>query len=634
MIKTMRTIFPFLLLSTLILFSCGSDSQKELPPPNILWISAEDIDPAWGCYGDNYASTPNIDRLATDGFIYTRASSTSPICAPARSTLITGMYATSLGTQHLRSDVPIPNDLQILPEILRANGYYTTNNVKTDYNFSAEGRWDDSSNQAHWRNKGEGQPFFSVVNFMITHEGPTNNTDPESVKKDLTLRHDPAKATIPPYFPDTPKMREIMAHAYDLISIFDKGVGDLVQQLKDDGLYDNTIIFVFSDHGFGLPRHKRWLNNSGLHIPLVLHVPKKYRHLVSNLKNQQVDDLVGFVDFAPTVLGLAGISPTPYMEGNNFLGPDAVQNLYNFGFRSRADDCHDMSRSVSDGRYLYIRHYLPQLPYIQNAIIFTQAKQSMEEIYRARNDNTLPYSMEKNFLPKMSIELYDLEEDPYELNNLAMKPEHQERVQSFQKELDQWMVKYRDSGMLNESEYMLRAQESSVYEILRDDTQFDPMKTLDAMNQVGQIDGGSTLKRIQDQDPLIRYWGLIALEYSGLNSSLLLQELENILDDPSPINAIQSAKMLIQFKEDPKAYHTLAKYLQAEEETTVLHAAIALRLLEEKAKPLIPLVKDEIYPNYAGEVWGRYKNWSYPMFIGMALDQARINCGEEIRVRN
>jgi hypothetical protein len=160
------------------------------------------------------------------------------------------------------------------------------------------------------------------------------------------------------------------------------------------------------------------------------------------------------------------------------------------------------------------------------------------------------------------------------------------------------------------------------------------MKTLEAMNLVGQIDGGSTLKRMQDKDPLIRYWGLIALECAGLNSSLLIQELETLLDDPSPINAIQSAKMLIQFKEDPKAYQTLAKYLQAEEETTVLHAAIALRLLEEKAKPLIPLVKDEIYPKYAGEVWGRYKSWSYPMFIGMALDQARINCGEEIQVRN
>ncbi|MCF1749591.1 sulfatase-like hydrolase/transferase [Mariniradius sediminis] len=630
----MRILLPFFLLAALIFFSCNSESQKDLPPPNILWISTEDIDPAWGGYGDEYAATPNIDGLAADGFIFTRASANSPICAPARSTLITGMYATSLGTQHLRSDVPLPNDLKILPEILREHGYYTSNNVKTDYNFSAEGRWDDSSKDAHWRNRKEGQPFFSVVNFMITHEGPTNNDDPESVKKDLKLRHDPAKAPIPPYFPDTPKMREIIAHAYDLISIFDQGVGELVQQLKDDGLYDNTIIFVFSDHGFGLPRHKRWLTNSGLHIPLVLHVPEKYRHLVSNLETQQVDDLVGFVDFAPTVLGLAGIAPSSYMEGNNFLGPNAVKNQYNFGFRSRADDCHEMSRSVSDGRYLYIRHYLPQLPYIQNAIIFTQGKQAMEEIYRARNEKTLPNHMEQYFHPKMTIELYDLEEDPYELNNLAMKPEHQERIGLFQKELDQWMVKHRDSGMLNESEYMLRAKGSSVYEILRDDTQFDPEKTLEAMNLVGQIDGASTLKRMQDQDPLVRYWGLIALEYAGLNSSLLIQELENMLDDPSPINAIQSAKMLIQIKEDPKAYQTLGKYLQAEEETTVLHAAIALRLLEEKAQPLIPLVVDEIYPKYAGEVWGRYKSWSYPMFIGMALDQARINCGEEIRVRN
>ncbi|MFD2200391.1 sulfatase-like hydrolase/transferase [Shivajiella indica] len=618
--------------SFLIFISCSGKNQTTISPPNILWISTEDIDPAWGCYGDKYAHTPNIDQLAAEGFIFTNASANSPICAPARSTLITGMYATSLGTQHLRSEVPLPKDLKILPEILRDHGYYTSNNSKTDYNFSHEGRWDDSSNKAHWSNRAEGQPFFSVINFMITHEGPTNNTDPESLKKDFEFRHDPDKAPIPPYFPNTPKMREIMAHTYDLISIFDKGVGDIIQQLKEDGLFDNTIIFVFSDHGFGLPRHKRWLNNSGLQIPLVLHVPQKYKHLVSNLNSQKVEDLVGFVDFAPTVLELAGIGPSPYMEGKNFLGAKAIKNEYIFGFRSRADDCYDMSRSVFDGRFLYIRNYMPHLPYIQNAVIFNQAKQSMEELFLARENNTLPQTMEQYFHKKPITELYDLQNDPYELNNLAEKPEFQNRIENMQMELNNWMVKHRDSGMLNESEYMIRAKGSSVYECLRNNKSFDPEKTIQAMNQVGTNVDETLIKMLQDNDPNIRYWGLVALEASGLDAAAVTESLYLLLEDPSPINCIMSAKILILANKDPKAYQTLVKYLQNEDEVTVLHAAIALRLLEEKAQPLVPTVKADIFPKYSGNVWGRYKNWSYPMFIGMALDQARINCGEEIDI--
>ncbi|EPR71476.1 Choline-sulfatase [Cyclobacterium qasimii M12-11B] len=217
------------------------NSPKEVDKPNILWISHEDLGPIYGCYGDEYANTPTIDQLAANSIKFTQVYSNAPICAPARSTLITGMYAVSLGTQHLRSAIPVPEQLKILPEVLREAGYYTSNNVKTDYNFSHEGRWDESSKEAHWRNRPEGKPFFSVFNFMITHEGPTNALRPEDTSS-LPTHHDPAKAVLPPHLPDSPKMREIWAHMYDLLEVFDGQVKDLLSQLEEDGLLEETIV--------------------------------------------------------------------------------------------------------------------------------------------------------------------------------------------------------------------------------------------------------------------------------------------------------------------------------------------------------------------------------------------------------
>ena len=625
----------FIMLLWLIgFFGCFSArAQKHPDLPNILWITTEDIDPAWGCYGDEYAWTPNIDKLAAKGHIFTQAFSNSPICAPARSSLITGMYATSLGTQHLRSEVPLPDDLKILPELLREQGYYTANNVKTDYNFSPEGRWDDSSQKAHWKNRPAGKPFFSVFNFTITHEGPTNNFNREQITHGLSQKHDPAKVDLPPYFPDSPEMRRIMAHQYDLITIFDQEVGKLMAQLKEDGLYENTIIFVFSDHGFGLPRHKRWLNNSGLQVPFVLYVPEKYKHLATELTEQKVTDMVGFVDFAPTVLALAGLQASPYMEGINFLGANRQRNEFIYGFRSRADDCYDMSRSVYDGRYLYIRHYMPQMPYFQEAVIFNTDKSSMAELLNQREKGMLPASMEQYFHPKPVVELYDLADDPFELTNLAEEPAHQGRMAELQIHLDQWMIKHKDSGMLNEAEYMESALGSSVYEIMRASENFDPAKVVKVMNRVGKSDNLDEIRSfLESNDPSIRYWGLMALEVYGKGFEKVQPQLVALLSDSSAINAIFSARLLIQNLDYQRAYATLKKHLDAEDEPTVLHAAIAVRLLDKKAEPLISAIKNEIFPKYEGEVWNRYKSWSYPMFIGMALDQVRINCGEEILI--
>ncbi|WP_422082649.1 sulfatase-like hydrolase/transferase [Ulvibacterium sp.] len=624
------------LLSTILLIvfftSCEQEKKEPIDPPNILWISAEDISPAWGCYGDSMATTPNIDALANNGYVFTQAFSNAPICAPARATLITGIYATSTGTQNLRSDIPIPADLKILPQLMSEKGYYTSNNAKTDYNFSPDGKWDDLGREAHWRNREKEQPFFSVFNFGITHEGHANTFVPGDTES-LQEKHNPKDMVVPPYFPDTEEFRSILAHQYDLITVFDQEVGRLIAQLKEDDLLENTIVFIFSDHGFGLPRYKRWLYDTGLRVPFVLYAPEKYKHLVSNLRPGNVDTMVGFVDFAPTVLGLAGGDAPKIMEGRNFLGPNAQNKEYIFGYRDRADDVFDVSRSVFDGRYLYIRNYLPHRPYIQNAQIFNKGKRSYDELFRVKDLGELSEESLKLFKPKAPEELYDLQQDPHELQNLIDDPQYEEVKNKLYEQVKHHIVETRDTGFMAEGQMMISGENSSVYEAARDTSQYRLEHVLEVAELVGRIQDLDQLEKyIQSQDPSVRFWALNAIDAFEGNISSQRENLLAALNDSSQPNRGLAAEILINRLNRPKeALGILEDLLQhPENEVVLLHIAVNVRNLGEKAAPLIPIIKEKVFPKIAGEVWGRYKNWSYPMFIGMALDQTLINCGESI----
>ncbi len=609
--------------------SCAPRQSSELPPPNILWITCEDISSALGCYGDDYARTPVLDRLAGEGVRYTRAFATAPICAPARSTLISGVYATTMGTQHLRSDIPMPEDFRILPEYLRDVGYFCSNNAKTDYNFDFTGRWDDQGNEAHWRNRPEGQPFFSVFNYGITHEGPTNRLDPSETAV-LRQRHDPDMAELPPYFPDTPQMRKIWAHQYDLISVLDQQVEELLDQLKEDGLYDQTIIFFFSDHGFGLPRYKRWLYRTGLQVPFILWAPEKYRHLLTAGPGKVEERMVSFVDFAPSVLSLAGVEIPEHMAGSSFLGREpSPERTYIFGARSRADDIYEVSRCVMDERYIYIRNYLPHQPYVTDAIIFSDSKASFRELRRLRENGELTPEAEQFWQPKAYEELYDLETDPDELNNLAGDLEYGETVARMRGVLYEWMLEHRDVGLLNESEMMARSRGSSPYEMGATEA-YAVDEVLQAANLCGEPE--TTLEEIlpilDHPDAGVRYWGVRALQAMG--HDILSLKASQLLEDPSPTVAVAAAQWVGLQGDTDLAFPVLERYLRATDHPTlVLQAAIAAREMGEKAKPLIPVI-DEVFPSYRGEVWNRYRSWSYPMFIGFALDQVYLNCGMEI----
>jgi len=632
-----KFIWIIYVLTTLVAGSCSSKKQNsqaksDLPPPNILWITCEDISPALGCYGDPYANTPVLDRLAKEGVLYTHAYATAPICSPARSTLITGMYATTLGTQHLRSDIPMPDNFRILPEFLREAGYFCSNNSKTDYNFSPEGRWNENGTKAHWRNRKEGQPFFSVFNYGITHEGPTNRLNEDDVMS-LETRHDPLKANLPPYFPDTPEFRKIWAHQYDLISVLDQEVEKLLEQLIEDGLYDNTIIFFFSDHGFGLPRYKRWLYHTGLHVPFIIRMPEHYQHLATVDPGEREDRLVSFVDFAPTVLSLAGVPIPDPMFGKAFLGEKpAAENEYIFGARSRADDIYEVSRCVLNERYIYIRNFMPHQAYVMPAIIFGDRKASYRELWRLKQEGTLNTEAEKFWEPKPYEELYDLQNDPFELVNLAEDPQYRETVKEMRDVLYGWILEHRDVGLLQEAEMMIRSKGSSPYQMVSFSESYQISNILEAANLCGQpgITLSEILPSLDHSDPGVRYWAVLSVQALGEDGRSAIDALRQSLKDESPSVAIAAAELLCQYGLLDEALPVLGNYLRDEANpTVVLQAAISIRKLGEKASSLIPVI-EEVYPAYRGEVWDRYRDWLYPMFIGFALDQTYLNCGLEL----
>ncbi|MEM9160749.1 MAG: sulfatase, partial [Verrucomicrobiota bacterium] len=339
-------IKPLLLIFSLTVVA--SLQAKDLP--NILWLTSEDNSPFLGCYGDELANSPNIDRLAKEGILFEKAYSNAAVCAPARTTLILGMYPTSLGAEHMRSEAEVPSHIQHYPHYLKKAGYYCTNNSKTDYNLDhANNGWDESSSKAHYRNRPKDSPFFAIFNYTTTHESrlhPKRHTVP--------MGADPEKVRVPAYIPDTETSRERIAVYYNRIHEMDKQIGERLDELEEAGLADDTIVFYYSDHGGAMPRSKRFIYESGTRVPLVVRFPKKWAHLSPFQAGSKTTEMVGFVDFAPTLLSLAGLKIPEHMHGRAFLGEQrSPETEYTYLFRARADECLDFKRGLTDGRYRY-----------------------------------------------------------------------------------------------------------------------------------------------------------------------------------------------------------------------------------------------------------------------------------------
>lgn len=434
-----------------------AEAENQRKPWNILWISAEDLSPDLGCYGDVYARSPRIDKLASEGARWTRAFSVTPVCAPSRSSIITGMYPTTIGSLHMRNKCVPPPEVKCFTEYLRAAGYYCTNNSKTDYQFDPpQTAWDESSTKAHWRNRSDkNQPFFAVFNLITTHESQIRLEDDAFAKQTATLteseRHDPAKAKLPAYYPDSPVIRRDWARYHDLITTMDKQAADLLEQLEQDGLASNTIVFFWGDHGRGLPRGKRWTYDSGTHVPLIVRWPGVIK------PGTVVDELVTLMDLGPSLLKIAGLDVPKHMQAKAFLDrngvikpPKGEERKYVFAHRDRMDETYDMIRSARDERFRYVRNFQPRKPYAQY-IDYMEQMPTMREWRRMNKEGLLSGPTALFFQPeKPKHELYDTLADPDEVNNLAADPQYRDVLKRMKKALDAWMTDSGDLGFLPE----------------------------------------------------------------------------------------------------------------------------------------------------------------------------------------
>ena len=541
----MKTIVPAVVL--VLFFACGAEAASR---PNILWITSEDNGPQLGAYGDAYADTPNLDRLAAKGLIYLNAWSTAPVCAPARTTIISGMYAPSTGSEHMRSMARLPDGMKMYPAYLREAGYYCTNNSKEDYNLEKVGTvWDESSRKAHWRKRKPGQPFFAIFNFTVSHESQIR-------RRPHTPIHDPAKVRVPAYHPDTPEVRRDWAQYYDKITEMDAQVGRVLEDLQADGLADETIVFYYGDHGSGMPRSKRWPYNSGLRVPMIVHVPPKFKELAPDdyTPGGKTDRLVGFVDLAATVLSVAGIEPPDHLQGHAFLGEfETPPQPYAYGFRGRMDERYDMVRVVRDKRYIYIRNYMPHKIYGQYiAYMFqTPTTQVWKDLY---DQGKLEAPKTFFWETKPAEELYDLEDDPDEVNNLADSPEHQEVLRRLRKAQQDLALRIRDVGFLPEGEIHARSEGSTPYEMGHDDREYPMQKIMAAAELAASLDEDvvpGLVEALDDRDCAVRYWAAMGLLMRGADAvNATKAPLNAALDDDSPYVRAVAAEALGRYGGD------------------------------------------------------------------------------------
>ncbi|MDX1982303.1 MAG: sulfatase-like hydrolase/transferase [Bryobacteraceae bacterium] len=559
--------------------------------PNILWITCEDIGPHIGAYGDTYATTPNLDRLAARSLLYSNCWSNAPVCAPARTTIISGMYPPSTGAEHMRSMVRLPGSTRMYPQLLREAGYYATNNSKTDYNLEEPGKvWDESSNKAHWRNRKAGQPFFSIFNFTITHESQIR-TRPH------TWKHDPAKARIPAYHPDTPEVRQDWAQYYDNITTMDGMAGKVLAELESDGLAQDTIVFFYGDHGSGMPRNKRWPYNSGLHVPFLVHVPEKYRNLAAKdyRPGGKTDRLVSFVDLAPTLMSLIGHKPPGWMQGHAFLGPHAApEQPFVYGFRGRMDERYDMVRSVRDKRYVYIRNYMPHVIYGQHIAYMFETPTT--RVWKQRYDEGKLTPAQKHFWEtKPAEELYDLEADPDEVNNLADSASHQQIKKKLRTAQQDLARRIRDIGFLPEDEIHTRGAASSPYEAGHDARAYPLERVMLAaeLASSGKSDGAAQLaKYMGDPDSAVRFWGAMGILMRGAAAVKTHNAaLRKALSDPADSVKVAAAQALGQFGTEDDVAAALPVLIdladcEKNQYFVALRAMNALDALDQRAKPV------------------------------------------------
>jgi len=493
----------------------------------------------------------------------------------------------------MRSTIRLPDSIRLLSAYLRQAGYYATNNVKEDYNFaSPKDAWDASSRKAHWKNRKDDQPFFAVFNYTGTHESRIWEEHHAAQAQKLTEEelHDPAKAPIPPFHPDTPATRRDWANYHDNISGLDKWVADHLKQLEEAGVADTTIVFFYSDHGAGMPLVKKWVWNDGLRVPLLVYFPQKYRHLASGPAVGVTDRLVSFVDFPPTVLSLAGVSIPDHMQGRPFLGTaEKPPRQYAFAIRDRMTEWFDVVRVVRDKRYQYHRNFMPHQPVRLTS--YTLRLPTARLLVDFHEQGKLNAVQERYFQPKPTEELYDLEKDPHCVRNLAANPSHQDRLTQMRRELRQWQLRSRDLGLMSEYEMHRRAAGSTPYEMGRDTATWPLARVLPVAEMASRREPGNRARLVEllgDEEPIVRWWAALGLVMLGEGAAPTESALKLALEDASPLVRVAAAEALYGLGRVDAARPAMAEALRHATPFIRLRAMNVLASIGAAARPLIP----------------------------------------------
>jgi N-sulfoglucosamine sulfohydrolase len=587
-----------------IIFANLLASAQGADRPNILWITSEDNGVSWiGCYGGVNCETPAIDQLAEEGFRYTHCFDNAAVCAPTRSTWITGMYAISLGTQPMRSRNNIPHDvLKYYPDLLREAGYFATNGGKTDYNIGGRPDnecWDPGNGVRAWQKREEGQPFFAIVNIGDSHEsrahGSTEGTS-----------NDPADMTLYSYHPDLPAIRGTYAKYADAVERMDAVVGQTIERLKEDGLYEDTIVVYCSDHGGVLPRSKRFLYSSGTHCPLIVRIPEKWKQWWPAEKpGMTVDRIVSFVDMPKTWLSLAGAKIPETFQGTIFLGDDIEpEPAYHLSFRERADERLDHVRMIRDRQFAYYKNYYPFAPAGQHLAYLwkAEAAPAWEQHHQEGKTNEVTGRF---FRPRVSEEFYDTVADFDNVKNLIDQPEHQAMIAEMRSAMRKRQLELFDSGLLPEQMRMRRAEESgiTIYEMVRNPELYPLEKYLDAADMALGRDKANLdvlAKQMSDEDEGMRWWAIVGLHLLEEEAASSIDVLKKALNDESHEIRMMSAWTLVKLGEKNEAMACLRELLFDGTNNQLMLENV----LDWIGDPALPLIKEYVESGLAKQ--GRY----------------------------
>ena len=628
----------------------GMASGEEADRPNILWLTYEDTSPHFiGCYGNEGAHTPAMDALANDpgGVRFSRAYSNSTVSSPSRSCLITGMDVNVLGTNNHRYERAVPADVKAFPYYLRQAGYYTSNNVKTDYNVSnatfISDAWNESSSVAHWRNRPSGQPFFSVFNIMYSHQSYVSRNDYASYLTDVYAFLDadrvtsPQEALVPDFYKAGAESQLLMARMQNCINYTDQLIEERLDELKADGLDENTIVFVFADHGEGIPRGKTTAIGMGYRVPFIVWFPEKWRHLNPFESSVVTDRQICFEDLAPTILQLAGVEIPEYMNGKPIFDPSTDGQEYIHGSRNRIDDSPGIDRSVIKGRYIYTRVFCPYLPMVRTTG-YAYNSDIMVAIRRELNDGGLTDVQAAPYLPSQLEYLYDMEADKWEMNNLAGDPQYADLLAEFRGEMVRYSKAIKDLGFMPEFEMQRRSASSTPMEI-RDN--FDVDAVVDAAMLVGE-EGvkEQQLEWLSSTDPLVRYWAAVGIYAQGEEA---VPDKEKVI---ACYNAetFESAKLklaafLYKYCNYQEARATIDEYSRGENNLLANEAVLMIQDMGDKMPDfqlLINEIKSYWQTNDKNYCASPSVNVAQLLIRDMLQNpfSAPIVCGERLRLKN